>query len=133
MITHAFAGIAGFLLIFSVLFDAFETIVLPRRVTRRFRITAMFYRLTWRPWRWLARHIKKLRRREAFVSYYGPLSLIVLLGFWAMAMVIGFGLLEWSFGSQVQTLYGPVSIWDDIYLSGTTFFTVGLGDVAPHA
>lgn len=133
MITHAVAGIAGFLLIFAVLFDAFETIVLPRRVTRRFRITAMFYRASWRPWRWLAHRIKKLRRREAFLSYYGPLSLIVLLGFWAMAMVFGFGLLEWSFGSRIQTLYGPVNIWDDIYLSGTTFFTVGLGDVLPHS
>src|SRR5437763_1723387 len=133
MITHVVAGIAGFLLIFVVLCDAFETIVLPRRVTRRFRITALFYRMTWRPWRWLGTHIKKLRRREAFLSYYGPSSLIVLLGLWALAMVLGFALLEWSFGSRVQTLYGPVSIWDDIYLSGTTFFTVGLGDVVPHS
>jgi Ion channel len=133
MITHAVAGIAGFLLIFIVLFDAFETIVLPRRVTRRFRITAMFYRVTWRPWRWLARRIKKLRRREAFLSYYGPLSLIVLLGFWAMAMVFGFGVLEWSIGSRIQTLYGNITVWDDIYMSGTTFFTLGLGDVLPHS
>ena len=133
MIIHAVAGIFGFLLIFAVLFDAFETIVLPRRVTRRFRITAFFYRTTWQPWRWWATHIKKLRRREAFLSYYGPLSLIVLLGLWAIAMVIGFGLLEWSFGSRVQTLYGSANIWDDIYLSGTTFFTVGLGDVVPHS
>jgi hypothetical protein len=133
MITHVIAGICGFLLIFAVLFDAFETIVLPRRVTRRFRITAMFYRLTWRPWRWLAGRIKKLRRREAFVSYYGPLSLIVLLSFWALAMVFGFGVLEWSMGSRIQTLYGKISIWDDIYLSGTTFFTVGIGDVLPHS
>src|SRR5215471_7186867 len=133
MITHAVAGIAGFLLIFIVLFDAFETVVLPRRVTRRFRITNLFYRMTWRPWRRLGQRIHKLRRREAFLSYYGPSSLIVLLGFWALAMVFGFGLLEWSFGSRVQTLYGPVNIWDDIYLSGTTFFTVGLGDVVPHS
>jgi Ion channel len=132
MITHAFAGVAGFLLIFIVLFDAFETVVLPRRVTRRFRLTALFYRATWRPWRWFGQRIHKVRRREAFLSYYGPSSLIVLLGLWALALVLGFGLMEWSFGSKVQTLYGPVSIWDDIYLSGTTFFTVGLGDVAPH-
>lgn len=132
MITHAVAGVAGFLLIFIVLFDAFETVVLPRRVTRRFRLTAFFYRATWRPWRWMGQRIQKVRRREAFLSYYGPSSLIVLLGFWALAMVCGFGLVEWSFGSRLQTLYGPVSIWDDIYLSGTTFFTVGLGDVLPH-
>src|SRR5262245_27862111 len=104
MITHALVGIAGFLLIFIVLFDAFETIVLPRRVTRRFRVTALFYRMSWRPWRWLATHIKKPRRRETFLSYYGPLSLILLLGCWALALVFGFGLLVWSVGSQIQTL-----------------------------
>src|SRR5437660_12486528 len=37
------------LLIFGILLDAFESIVLPRRVTRRFRITRVFYRTTWIP------------------------------------------------------------------------------------
>ena len=41
---------AGAALILLVLWEAFETIVLPRRVTRRVRLTRLFYRATWRPW-----------------------------------------------------------------------------------
>src|SRR5207253_3499297 len=44
------AVISGVLLILMVLWETFETIVLPRRVTRQFRLTRLFYRSTWRPW-----------------------------------------------------------------------------------
>ena len=39
---HLWASIAGFVLIFLILLDAFETVVLPRRIQRNFRITAFF-------------------------------------------------------------------------------------------
>ena len=44
-------------LIAGVLWDTFETIILPRRVTRRFRLPRLFYRATWVPWSALARHV----------------------------------------------------------------------------
>jgi len=40
------AGIIAVLLLALVLIDVFETIVLPRRVAGRFRLTAVFYRAT---------------------------------------------------------------------------------------
>ena len=40
----------GLLLLTTILWDAFETIILPRRVTRLFRLARFFYRSTWRPW-----------------------------------------------------------------------------------
>ncbi len=133
MATHVLAGIAGIALILVVLFDAFETIVLPRRVSRRFRITSAFYRATWRPYRRLGSGISPVRRRESFLSFYGPLSLILLLALWALTMVLGFGTMLWAFGSRVQSVYGVPNFWDDLYMSGTTFFTLGLGDVLPHS
>ena len=42
--------IAGFLCVAAVLLDAFQTIILPRRATGRFRLTRIFYIVTWRPW-----------------------------------------------------------------------------------
>src|SRR5215467_2158376 len=77
------AALAGVLLIFSALWDAFETIVLPRRVIRRLRITRLVYRLTWRMWASVARKVKP-HRREAFLSYYGPLVVLFLLFTWAV-------------------------------------------------
>ena len=44
------ATICGILLILTILWDAFETIVLSRRVSRKFRLTRLFYRAAWAPW-----------------------------------------------------------------------------------
>src|SRR5882672_4436854 len=89
----AFTAVA---LIGIVLWDAFEVIVLPRRVTRRWRLSRLFYRLTWRPWAAVARRVASRARRESFLGFYGPLSLVFLLVLWAASLVLGFGLLQWS-------------------------------------
>lgn len=125
--------IAGILLIFTVLWDGFETIVLPRRVTRSFRLARLFYKSTWIPWSAAARRMRNGNKRENLLSYFGPLSILMLLGVWALALVLGFALLEWAAGPNVTTTYGPVSFGTIFYMSGTTFFTLGLGDVVPHS
>src|SRR2546423_145527 len=96
---HALAFTAGVGILFFVLLDAFETIVLPRRVTRPFRLTTFFYRVTWRPWRLMAGAIPPSRRRETFLGFFGPLSLILLLATWALGLVLGFAILLWEFES----------------------------------
>src|ERR1700749_4120474 len=93
------ALLAGLLCLFTVLLDAFQTIILPRRATGRFRITRLFYVLTWRPWRFFAQGLHHTRKRETVLSYYGPLSLILLLVVWACSMVVGFALIFYSLGS----------------------------------
>ncbi len=88
--------------ILIVLWDAFETIILPRRVTRRLRLAAAFYRLTWRPWSAMVRRVRTPRRREAYLGYYGPLSTPLLLTFWAAVLVLSFAGLHWSLSTPVQ-------------------------------
>jgi hypothetical protein len=124
-------GIFGILLITGILWDVFETIVLPRRVTRRIRPTRLFYRFTWQPWRLLAVVIKSKKRRETFLGIYGPLSLLALLMFWASSVIVGFALLHWAIKSHIGSVDHASSLFIDLYYSGTTFFTLGLGDVAP--
>lgn len=119
----------GIALVAGVLWDAFETVVLPRRVNRRVRLTRLFYRSTWRVWSAVAR--RSGGRSATFLSLYGPLSLILLLALWAAGLIIGFGLLQWGLGSNVVTSTGARSLGTDLYVSGTTFFTLGLGDVVP--
>lgn len=127
----ALAAIFGVAIIAAILLDAFETVVLPRRVTRHLRLSAWFYRYTWRPWARLARHIKSASRREAALGYFGPLSEIVLLGLWAIGLIFGFGLLQYGIGEHVRLGGDRVTFWTVLYMSGETFFTLGLGDVAP--
>ena len=124
-------GIFGVLLIAGILWDVFETIVLPRRVTRRIRPTRLFYRFTWRPWWFSARAIRNKKRRETLLAIYGPLSLLALLTFWALSVIVGFALLHWAIGSRVGLSNHDSTFLIDFYYSGTTFFTLGLGDVAP--
>ena len=80
---HIVCTIAGILSILAILLDAFETVVLPRRVQRSFRLTSWFYRRTWIPYRGIAGRIPSRARRENFLGYFGPLSLIFLLILWA--------------------------------------------------
>lgn len=125
------AGVAGLLLIAVVLWDAFETVVLPRTVTRRFRLARLYFRGTWRTWTMLARRFRTDGRRERFLAVFGPVSLLGLLTVWAVALVGGFGVVHWAAGSRLQTPHGAARFGDDLYMSGTTFFTLGLGDVHP--
>ncbi|HEU5334856.1 MAG TPA: two pore domain potassium channel family protein, partial [Terriglobales bacterium] len=116
------AAIAGTLLLFGTLFDVFENIILPRRMQGRFQLTAIFYRWSWKPWAAAGRRISDGRMRERFLSFYGPLSLLALFALWALSVVVAFGLLQWSAGLQYAP--GHTSIFDDFFLSSTSFFSL---------
>jgi hypothetical protein len=127
------AFVAGAAIFLIVLWDAFESIILPRRVTRRFRLARLFYKSTWRIWKLVMRLVSSRKRREALLGFYGPLSLLVLVAVWAVGLVLGFGLMQYGAGSAVNMTGSEPSFMTDIYLSGTTFFTLGLGDVVPRS
>ncbi len=74
----------------------------------------------------------RARNAEALLGFFGPLSLLLLVGVWAVGLVFGFGLMQYGAGSAVNVTSGHASFETDIYLSGTTFFTLGLGDVVPR-
>jgi hypothetical protein len=77
--------------------------------------------------------IKHPRKRETVLSYYGPLSLVVLIMVWAGALVLGFALLYYAQGSPLGDAIGKkIGFYTDLYVSGTTLFTLGLGDIVPH-
>jgi hypothetical protein len=124
-----FRAIVGVFIIVTILWDAFETIILPRRVARWFRLTRMFYLSTWIPWRAIARRVRPIRTRETFIGFFGPLSLLALFVVWAAGLTLGFAFLYESAANHDLThpTFGTL-----MYLSGTTFFTLGMGDVVPH-
>jgi len=126
------ACITGVVCLFIVLLDAFQTIILPRRATGPLRLTSLFYLVTWNPWRFVARQMKNPRHRETFFSYFGPLSLIVLLVVWAALMIVGFALIYYALGSPFTDTTHMARFFNDLYVSGTTIFTLGLGDVVPQ-
>jgi len=129
--TSIIAVVGGAAIMWAVLLDAFETVVLPRRVLRHFRLTAYFYRRTWIPWRGMARRIKTTSRQQNFLGYFGPLSLILLLGVWAAGLIFGFALIQYGIGGHEQLSGEPLTFGKIVYHSGETFFTLGYGDIVP--
>jgi Ion channel len=124
--------IAGAVCLFAALFDAFQTIILPRRATGRFRLTRLFFAATWKPWVFFTTRIRDARKRESSFGYYGPMSLIFLLAMWATALTMGFALIYFALGSPFTDPLQVSGFRSDLYVSGTTIFTLGLGDVTPH-
>ena len=125
------ATVGSLVLILLVLVDGFEVIVQPRRVTHRYRYVRLYYSSIWRLWRAVALRISAGRRRETFLSVFGPLSMLGLFITWVFGLIVGFGLLHWSLGTPVHASEPRVTFSTYLYLSGTTFFTLGYGDVTP--
>jgi hypothetical protein len=128
---HVVVAAAGLILIAAVLWDAFETVVLPRTVTRRFRLARGYFRVTWRTWTALSRSFEGAARHERFLAIFGPMSLIGLLGVWAIAQVVGFAALQWGVRTHLDGGPNLSRVADFLYMSGTSFFTLGLSDVHP--
>jgi hypothetical protein len=107
----------GLAILIIVLWDGFETMVLPRRVTRKVRLARMFYRTTWSLWSGIGRRMAQNRRRETLLSIFGPLSLFLLFVLWGLSLLLSFGLMFYAAGAG--------GFWWCLYLSGSSFFTLG--------
>lgn len=125
------AVVFGIILALAILRDSFESIVLPRRVSRRFHLSRLFYLWTWALWSAIGRKIRAGNRREFYLSYYGPLSLILLLILWAASLVLSMAMIEWGLNLAMNAPEKALSFGTYLYMSGTTFVTLGLGDVVP--
>jgi len=124
--------LVALVLILGVFIDAFEVMLLPRRVRHSYRLARLYYRSAWMCWRGLAKLYRVGRWRNGFLSIFGPLSLFGLLSIWAAGLIVGFALLHWSLGTVLTTDHEPVKDFGSVlYFSGSTFFTLGYGDVSP--
>jgi voltage-gated potassium channel Kch len=128
---QSLGAVTAIILLAIVLQDAFEVMLLPRRVHRRIRLTRFYFKLSWAAWSRLARRLPEGARREGFLGVFGALSMVVLFGIWAAALIIGFGVLEWAL--QAGPPRSVSSLTEQTYMSGVTFFTLGYGDVVPHS
>ncbi len=112
-----------------VLQDAFEVMLLPRRVHRRYRLTRFFFVASWSVWSTVALRLPSGMRRERFLSVFGALSMVLLFALWAASLITSFGALEWAL--QDEHHHSPFTT--QLYMSGVTFFTLGYGDVVPYS
>ncbi|MCX6381393.1 MAG: potassium channel family protein [Armatimonadetes bacterium] len=123
------AVISGVLLFGVVLVDTFETMILPRTVTRRFRLTRLFYMLVGRANRFLLKLEHNPSLREAQLNAYAPLSLLGLIVLWAGMLILAFALVHWGLKVPLHGEMLRSDLGTYLYFSGVTFLTLGFGDV----
>ncbi len=121
----------GVLLVLGVFVDTFETVILPRSVSRPFNLTRVFLSVMWRTWRGLSRALKPGNSRETFLSTFGPMALVLLVSVWAALLIVGFGLMQWGLGAPIHAPEPDPTLASYLYMSATTFFTLGYGDITP--
>ncbi len=124
---HILAVCIAVIMIVGVLWDVVETVVLPRRTARRFRLTRWYLRGTWLIWSTLARRVRSSTRREELLAIYGPVALLILLILWAGLLIVGYAFFFWGVDTPLAVPNGATGFGADLYFSGTTL--LGRGDV----
>ncbi len=119
-------GALGVLLIAATLLDVFQSVVTPRPVAGRLRISRYATRWLWGGCRWLALRSRNPRSREALLGSFGPAIVLVYLFLWLLLLVLGYGLLMNALAEQVRPR--PADFATSLYFAGTALFTIGFGD-----
>ncbi len=124
-------ALVGLGLILIVLIDSFESILQPRRVTRPYRLARVYYLSLWTIWRAVACRIGVGKRQVSFLSVFGPLSLLGIFVMWVVGLIVGFAIVNASISGAIHAPETQPTFSTYLYMSGTTFFTLGYGDVTP--
>jgi hypothetical protein len=118
----------GVTLVALNLADIFASVLLPRAVGIRFRLSARMVRLSWPIWNRFALRIENSESRENFLGAYGPLALVGFLALWAFGLILGYGFIFFGLRGQIRPEPGFGAA---LYYAGVSFLTVGYGDYTP--
>jgi hypothetical protein len=119
----------GLLVWLAVIWDGFATVVLPRTVAPMRRFSGRFYRWSWRLWASLGRKVEPQGLRLSFLAVYGPISVILLLLLWGGLMIVALAMIYHGLGPRFESSSGSLGFGTLLYMSASTFSTLGLGDV----
>ena len=119
--------IGGAALLAFVLWDIFQSIVVPRPTPGRLRLARYLIPPAWRLWRWLGMRKKEGLSRDWFLGLYAPGAAIMLFGVWILVIVLADGLMLWGVRHEIQP--SPANLLDALYFAGTSALTIGYGDI----
>ncbi|HZY99847.1 MAG TPA: ion channel [Candidatus Baltobacteraceae bacterium] len=129
MVGDILSVVAGICVIVLVLGDVFQSVVVPRAVGRRWRLSLLLWRAFWQRWPMLAWKLYPADddKREDFLATYAPFMLVFLLLVWAAGIVFGYGLIFWGLRGGLSP--NVHSLGQALYFSGTSTLTIGYGDI----
>jgi len=118
--------IVGIAVVFYILNDIFQSVVVPRPTPARYRLTRWVVRPGWRAWRAMGLRTRSSGERERLLGVYAPLVVVVLLLLWLSGLVFGYGLIFDGLRNQLHPLVRDFPT--ALYFAGTSVLTIGFGD-----
>ena len=120
--------VLGAACILLALNDVFQSVIVPRAVGRRFRLSYLIWRGGWSVWPELSfrLHPADEAAREDLLAVFAPVALIGQLILWSLLSVVGFGLIFWASADRMTPHLR--TLFEAFYFAGTSFFTIGFGD-----
>lgn len=118
--------IVGIVVVFYILNDLFQSVVVPRPTPARYRLTRWVVRPGWRAWRAAGLRTRSSGERERLLGVYAPLVVVVLLLLWLSGLVLGYGLIFYGLRAQLHPVVQDFPT--ALYFSGTSVLTIGFGD-----
>ncbi len=125
---NAVALVLGLLLVASVVWDLFQTIVVPRPSPSRFRIARYLVRGSWTVARAIGRG-RDGRTHDTFLGLFAPSMTLALLVTWIGALILGDGLILYALRDQLSP--SPSDLGTTMYFAASSILTIGFGDIVP--
>jgi hypothetical protein len=123
---EAVAFALGLLLLALVLWDLFETVVVPRPTPGWFRIGRYLVRGSWRVLRAI-RDGRPNRSYDTILGLFAPAATVALLGAWLVSLIVGYGLILFALRDELRPV--PTDLGSTIYFAATSVLTLGFGDI----
>jgi Ion channel len=119
-------GLLGLGCIALVLWDIFETIVVPRPTPSRLRLSRHIIRPAWIAWRAIGLRSRTGLGRDALLGFFAPGVAVMLLAVWLLVLILGYGLILFALRGELRP--SPTSLGETLYFAGTSVLTLGYGD-----
>jgi hypothetical protein len=119
--------IAGLAILGVVLWDIFQSIVVPRPTPGRIRISRYVVAPAWRAWRALGRRKRTPEARDSFLGLFAPGATVLLFAMWLALIVIADGLLLYALRAEIRPPFA--NLFDAMYFAGTAVTTLGFGEI----
>jgi Ion channel len=118
--------LAGILIVAWILWDVFQTVIVPRPTPTRIRLTRYLTRGMWRAWRWRGVHARSVDARERLLGGFAPLLVMALIASWVAFLILGYGVILFGLRGEIT---GQPGLGTSVYQAGITVLTIGYGDV----
>src|ERR1700686_3028506 len=122
--------LGGIALLLVILYDIFQSVVLPRPAINKLATVRYLVRGIYWMWRWVGNRMDSIPRRERWLAAYGPVAVLPIFISWGLALGLAYGLIIDGVRDEMRPV--PDSFGTSVYISATTLVPLSYGDFVPQ-